>query len=214
MGETLKEQNRNWLRLVVVLNIAAYSLVLSQGVPTLASVAAIVASWQRLVPGTVGAIFTVVLVAALSPTAKARLVFWRWHHALPGHRAFTVYAQTDPRVDISGLEKRLGALPREPMAENRAWFQLYKPLQKEPAVEHAHREYLFFRDYAALAAIALVALGTASVAYVGSVASLYLVLLAVQYLLARTAASNAGARFVTAVLAHAPMGDGAPTSNA
>src|SRR5712671_5918274 len=44
----------------------------------------------------------------LSAETKARLVFLRMKDALPGHRAFSKYAASDPRVDISNLKKICG----------------------------------------------------------------------------------------------------------
>jgi hypothetical protein len=50
---------------------------------------------------------------------KARLVFLRWRHALPGHRAFSKYAVRDPRIDVSSLEKlHGGSLSVDPVEQN------------------------------------------------------------------------------------------------
>lgn len=48
-------------------------------------------------------VFVGVVNAIIGPKAKARLVFWRWDHPLPGSEAFTRYAHEDHRVDLVEL---------------------------------------------------------------------------------------------------------------
>jgi len=45
---------------------------------------------QNLVPIGWALVIATVLNGLVSADAKAMLVFLRWHHALPGHRAFSV----------------------------------------------------------------------------------------------------------------------------
>ena len=47
-------------------------------------------------------------LAIYSAGMKARLVFLRWKNALPGHRAFSIYGLSDPRVDMDRIKKSLG----------------------------------------------------------------------------------------------------------
>lgn len=53
-------------------------------------------------------ILIVVLTGFISPENKARLVFWKYNNALPGHRAFSKLAPNDPRIDMQALMKKMG----------------------------------------------------------------------------------------------------------
>jgi hypothetical protein len=70
----------------------------------------------------------VLLLNSLLPAHwKARLVFWRWNHVLPGHRAFSYHATRDSRIDIAKLKKNVGAFPdapNEPPRDLRRLFSL------------------------------------------------------------------------------------------
>jgi hypothetical protein len=57
-------------------------------------------------------IVAIVLTGVLSDTTKARLVFWRWTHPLPGCRVFTTLIENDLRIDVASLEKKHGGFPR------------------------------------------------------------------------------------------------------
>jgi hypothetical protein len=140
----------------------------------------------------------------LSADTKACLVFLRWRNALPGHRAFSEYATSDPRVDPVALRKVVGgAFPVDPVDQNRVWYRLFKAVEKEPAVEQVHRDFLLLRDYTALSVLFFIFYGAVGLYAISSleVFGLYIVLLIVQFIVVRQAASNYGARFVTTVLA-------------
>ena len=51
----------------------------------------------------------------LSAEAKARLVYWRWHHPLPGSRAFSKHLEADPRADPEKLARDWGQLSGQPV---------------------------------------------------------------------------------------------------
>lgn len=70
-------------------------------------------------------------------------------------------------------------------------------------IADAHKAFLFCRDYAAMTVLLFVVLGGVVVWQVRPVQTVlvYLLLLAAQYLLVRTAAAYAGRRLVTNVLA-------------
>jgi hypothetical protein len=79
---------------------------------------------------------------------KARFVFLRWHHALPGNRAFSRYAHRDPRIDKATLVQQIDMKSlRSPEAENAAWYRLYKEVHNDPSVQQIHCEFLLLRDY-------------------------------------------------------------------
>jgi hypothetical protein len=100
-----------------------------------------------------------VVNALVDPMTKARLVFWRWTEPLPGARAFTVHLKKDPRINLSALRAKLGDFPKSQKEQNGVWYGLYKSVESAPAVAHAHKEYLFTRDWTALAAMMVVVLG-------------------------------------------------------
>lgn len=82
-------------------------------------------------------------------------VYLRWPYAAPGHRAFSIYAQRDIRVDYDQLKAELPELQDQwaltPEIENKVWYRLFKTHEKTEAVSHAHRMWLMLRDLTLLA---------------------------------------------------------------
>ncbi len=134
---------------------------------------------------------------------KAILVFWRVHHVLPGHRAFSELANRDVRIDINVLQKKLGELPVNPDAQNKLWYRIYKKNEHDIRVQEAHRNYLLFRDCTSLTLIiAMIAIIFAIVIKAIISQWLFIILLVVvQFLLCALSARNTGIRFVQNVLA-------------
>ncbi|MGD0154722.1 MAG: hypothetical protein ABSB50_01400 [Terracidiphilus sp.] len=147
-------------------------------------------------------ILAIVLSGVLSDTGKARLVFWRWRDPLPGSRAFTELAGTDPRIDLSTLKRKLGEFPKDPGAQNALWYRLSRKHKATRIVWESHKVYLLTRDLAtisaALAVLFSIGIGAASVSW--KVALPYFGALALQYTLVASAARNYGKRFVLNVL--------------
>lgn len=159
---------------------------------------------RALVPAGFGGLLATVLNQSLSVDAKAMLVYWRRAHVLPGHRAFTVHAQADSRVDVDRLRRKLKrALPEEPNAQNAEWYTLYKGMRDDVVVKDANRVFLLLRDYTSLSALFIPFLGTLGLFMIGDprVAAAYAGGLIAQYLAVRIAAANAGVRLVRDVLA-------------
>ncbi|WP_267424941.1 hypothetical protein [Methylobacterium sp. GC_Met_2] len=202
--KSLKDQNRWPLWLTIAANFALF-YVISQS-DALASV-----GWQGLLTGAVNLlpvglalIVTSVANGLLSAAVKARLVFLRWHHALPGNRAFSAHAPADPRIDLERLKKALGKKwPESPADQNRAWYRIYKEMEGEAAIIQVHREFLFTRDYAAFALLFLLGFGTAAVFLISArtVQIGYCLFLLGQFVVVRQAAATYGTRLVTTVLA-------------
>jgi hypothetical protein len=144
-----------------------------------------------------------VINALFSPTAKARLIFLRWQHPLPGSRAFSEMAKTDTRIDLDKLKAAVGPFPKTPARQNAVWYSLYKSMENDPAVRQVHKSYLLTRDYAVFAALFIPILGgLALVQYPTSTMALsYAGFLVIQFVLVIRAARNHGFRFVTTVLA-------------
>lgn len=207
-GKSLKDQNRWQLWIIILLNslflygVAQANAIRADGLRIALRDA------QNLFPVALALVIATVLNGLISANMKARLVFLRWHHALPGHRAFSKYAPQDPRIDVSTLGKlHGGSLPTDPAEQNRVWYRIYKNVENDLAVRQVHRNFLLLRDYTGLSVMFIAFYGAAGLYDIQStrVAFLYVALLFVQYLIARQAASNYGIRFVTTVLARSAV---------
>jgi hypothetical protein len=203
-GKSLKDQNRWQLWIIVAANsLFLYGVVQANAIKV-DGLRAVFTDAHNLLPVGVALVVATVLNGLLSAETKARLVFLRWHHVLPGHRAFSEHAAHDPRIDLSAVEKLHGAaLPADPLEQNRAWYRIYKTMGNDPAVRQVHRDFLLLRDYTGLCAVFIVFYGPAGLYAIPStkIASIYLLVLAFQFVLVRQAASNYGIRMVTTVLA-------------
>ena len=203
-GKPLKEQNRWQLWIIVAINTLFLYGVVQANAIKVDALRAIFTDAQNLVPVGVALIVATVLTGLLSADAKARLVFLRWRHALPGHRAFSEHAARDPRIDVAALEKIHGsALPLDPVEQNRAWYRIYKSMENDPAVRQVHQDFLLLRDYTGLSAVFIIFYGAAGVYTIPSMRTrlIYMAVLVGQYAVARQAAANYGVRMVTTVLA-------------
>lgn len=188
---------------MLAINVSILGAVV-QGGETIPDLTGLISRAAGLLPVGLACIATAIANGLLSATMKARLVFLRWHHALPGHRAFSQLARSDPRIDLGRLKKALGnAFPDTPEAQNTAWYRLFKAVEAASEIQHSHREFLFARDYTGLAALILLVFSAVACteAPTWKVAGFYTLALVVQYLLARQAAATYGARFVCTVMA-------------
>jgi hypothetical protein len=200
----LKVQNRWQIWLFVILNSAFLYGVVQANTIQIDGVRSIFTDTSKLVPFGLAIGIATVLNGVLSANAKARLVFLRWRNALPGHRAFSQYAGSDPRIDIHALERVLRApLPKEPAEQNWVWYRLYKTIENDPLILEAHKEFLLTRDFTGLAALFVIFFGSAGFYSIPSIgiAVIYFLLLIVQFFVVRLAAVHYGIRFVTNVLA-------------
>ena len=198
-----KDENKLTLALLLAANLAVYYLIAETGQLLVGEWLALLRDWQKALPSGLAFIIIGILNAQLSVDTKARLVFWRWKDPLPGSRAFTLYAPKDSRVDMKAIESKYGPLPREPKEQNTLWYRLYKSLETDQAVEQAHRDFLFARDYACLSLLIFVVLGVMGFFQFPTANAVlaYLGLVGAQYVLACRAAQNSGQRFVTTVVA-------------
>jgi hypothetical protein len=203
-GKSLKEQNRWHLYLVIAANLLFLYGVVQANAIRVDGLRAVFTNAGNLLPVAFAVLISTVLNGQLSDQTKARLIFLRWRNALPGHRAFSEYAISDPRIDLGALSKLHGsAFPTDPVEQNRAWYRMYKAVEKEPAVEQVHRDFLLLRDYTGLSILFFLFCGAAGLYAIPStkIGLLYVGILALQYLVVRHAASNYGIHFVTTVLA-------------
>lgn len=197
-SDALKAANIKWLVMLAALDAAVVLLFIAPELVDPSMMALARASVSPLLP-----VAVLLLTGPLSHEAKARLVYWRLAHPLPGCRAFTKYALADARIDMKALAKNVGALPTDPGEQNAKWYKLYRLVSDDAAVAHAHRLYLMYRDMAAMS-LFLVPLVPAALWYAGAVsASRWIAggLFALQYVLCAISARHSGARFVCNVLA-------------
>lgn len=206
--DSLKDKNKLGLISVVLFNVAVYVSILNNGFEVDTWVESF-ADLQTYLPVVLVAVFVGILNSQLDHKNKARLVFWEWTYPLPGCRAFSNYIDSDPRIDKSALARDTESFPTDPNEQNRLWFRWYREHQEEPGVLQVHREYLFTRDYTALAFLFVVALGGLAIWQFEqiSVAALYIGALIIQFLFVRQAATNNGMRFVCSVLAYKSTGN-------
>lgn len=153
----------------------------------------------------------ILLLNALLPSSvKAMLVFWRYRHVLPGHRAFTELGPADPRIDFERLRAHVGELPIDPKRQNALWYRLLKKVEHEVSVAHVHRQFLLLRDLASISAMLAIACVVILNLYPLGEAYLLVTMcvLVTQYVLAALGARFQGNGLVTSVLAiHSVRGE-------
>ena len=201
MSKTLKGRNLAWLVATLVLDVLvllvlAFDSTIQDLTPT--GIAAVRTSLAGLLP-----IPALILSSLISADHKARLVFWRFTYPLPGSRAFSVYAPADHRIDVGKLEKHVGEFPVGEREQNAKWYGLYRKVDSDPSVVDSHKNYLLFRDIAAMSLLLVPVLPV--VMYVVGVDSPSILISTTwflgQYLITALAARTAGIRFVQNVLA-------------
>lgn len=205
MPLSLKDQNKLPLLTIGLANLALLIVAIHGDTLDFSAWKDTAAALKASLPAGIGLVLMGVANSLLSPIAKARLVFGRWHHPLPGSEAFTRWVPSDDRIDVQALERAYRPLPTDPREQNTLWYKLYKSVENEVSVNHIHREFLFTRDYACLAFMMLWLFGAIAIFQCTSArcAASYLLILAIQAVLVRRAARQNGRRLVTTVLARA-----------
>lgn len=200
-SKTLKYRNLGWLVATLVLDVLvllviAFHTAIEELTPT--TVMAIRASLTALLP-----IPALILSSLISADHKAILVFWRLSHPLPGARAFSIHAPADTRIDLAALRKNVGEFPTAARDQNAKWYSLYRLVDSDPSVVDSHKNYLLFRDIAAMSLLLVpavpLAMHFADIDTAGMKVSAALFF--GQYLLTAFAARTTGIRFVQNVLA-------------
>ena len=208
VSPNLKHRNRPIIRSYVSSVVAAYLAVVTLG--NLPDFQQLIASqgqqdgaWRWLVPLASSALY--LFLVRLIPTEwKEVLVFWRWNDRLPGHRAFSVFAPKEPRVNLKRLTELHGTLPTDGKEQNALWYQMSKRHGSASGVIDAHKSYLLYRDLAYMnlaVGIVLVIPG-----FLAGLLSLKFSVLLLVFSVAATIAlslnaRNAARRFVQTVLA-------------
>lgn len=155
-------------------------------------------------PGVLACVLALALNAFIPAALKHVLVFWRVKDSLPGHRAFSKFARSDPRIDITRLKQACGgAFPSKGAEQNKLWYRLLLKHEEHPAVAGAHGRFLALRDMATSALLLAVFFSVAAAVLKVDV-MFYPVLLTVvgiEYLILRVGAVNEAERLVCTVLA-------------
>lgn len=143
-----------------------------------------------------------VLSGVISSHWKAVLVFWRLKHPLPGHRAFSILARNDPRIDMQELKRKFGDLPRGEKDQNAVWYKAYKKVETATIVVAPHRSFLLARDLAAIALLFALggSVGLLVVHVNARLVAVYAGAMLAQYLFLAIVARNHGKRLVCNVL--------------
>lgn len=148
---------------------------------------------------------TLILDGIVTADFKAALVYWRLKDTLPGHRAFSMYGDADPRVDMKALEDKHGPLPDKASKQNELWYKLSKRMADKASVDHAHYSWLLCRDLTGLSfSLIFISVGLGWAFGGGTLP--WITLVAVQallYVVLSRVAAIKGVRFVTTVLAEA-----------
>ena len=201
MSNTLKGRNLAWLVATLVLDVLvllvlAFDSTIQELTPT--AIAGVRTSLAGLLP-----IPALILSSLISADHKARLVFWRLSYPLPGSRAFSVHAPTDHRIDLEKLRNHVGEFPVGEREQNSKWYGLYRMVDSDPSVVDSHKNYLLFRDIAAMSLLLVPVLPVGM--YLVGVDTPSILISTTwflgQYLIAALAGRTAGIRFVQNVLA-------------
>ena len=217
MGKTerltsLKSENSKAIWLLVSADIVALVLLLTGFAFTQTSLDELAksAAVRGILLAAVGPLIAVFLNDLLPSNFKAIIVFWRIKDALPGHRAFSDHAETDPRIDLTALKQKIGEFPQNPREQNTRWYRLFQKHQSNVIVGDAHRRFLLFRDSSSLTLLILVIAGGAA-ALSSAPVGLQAMLLgggSFQFLWLAISARNTGIRLVQNVLALESSDDG------
>lgn len=214
-SQKLKDQNRRQLWLIIAANAVVFYGACQWSTFEMSGIKAALTGAANLLPVGLAVAVTTIANGLLPSAMKERLVFLRWKDVLPGHRAFSVHAQADPRIDFTRLQRACGnKIPGAAKDQNSLWYRFYLEVQDVPAVLQVHRDYLLLRDYTGLAALFLIGFGLAALFFVApwKACAIYFVILLLQLVVVRHAAATYGVRFVCTVLAQKAGSPAAPSA--
>ncbi len=207
--KSLKDQNAWLVRSSIIGHIATFMWVAAEPLKLLAagSSAAIHKLEAVAVPGSAAlgiiVIASLLLLGLIPPPWRDRLIHLKWHHPLPGCRAFTEIGPKSNHVDMHSLEAKCGPFPTDPGAQNKLFYKIYLKVRDEIGVLDAHRRYLAARDIGTIAAILTLTLPILAWVATQNVSRtvFYAMGLAIFFVLCAVAAKNYSLRMVQHVLA-------------
>ena len=156
----------------------------------------------------------IVLSGSVQPKFKDAIVAMRWGYKPPGYKAFTSAFLDDDRIDEPTLREKLGgSYPTEPKEQNRKWYQLFTTQRDQPSVLQASKSGLLTRDMGFLSLLAVL-VGALYCGWEALIRAdnppwthhgfpLYLIFLALQFLLTSRASYNYSRNLVANVLVEA-----------
>lgn len=161
-------------------------------------------NWQSLLLGPLGVVFVSIANGLVGSDTKAKIVFWRWNHPLPGTRVFSELIKRDNRINQSKAELQIKGISNfSPDEQNILWFEYYASVQANPLVISSERGYLFYRDYASMLVIFSIPALFFGYYYSESAHNsvAYAISMAIQCFLVMPVAIRTGNRFATTVVA-------------
>jgi hypothetical protein len=108
----LKDKTNVRLGVAVLANLVVYAVVVNGEHIEAGGWAAAWRAASELLPAATMLAFISVANGLLDHVTKARLVFLRWRHPLPGCRAFSIHAKRDARISVPALRAKLGQFPK------------------------------------------------------------------------------------------------------
>ncbi len=158
-GKSLKEQNAWLIRAAMIGHMTGFVLVTGQPFrlvkmdgPTLVEHLE-----GLLAPGAAAlgliVVASLILLGAINPLWRDRLVHWRWYNPLPGCRAFSEIGPKSSHVDMVQLAQEFGPLPSNAEEQNRLFYRIYRNHRDEVGVLDAHGRYLAARDISTITAL-------------------------------------------------------------
>lgn len=211
MSETksLKDQNAWLIRATMIGHALAFAWIALEPTRLFGTGAASLGSKLEAltVPGSASlgliVIASLLLLGLIPSTLRDRIIHLRWHHPLPGSRAFSKIGPETAQVDMQRLEEKHGPFPEDPAAQNQLFYRVYKPLRDDVGVCDSHRRYLAARDIGTITALLMIPLPILAFLATGNFVRsvVYGLLLVVTFLLCAVAAKNYSLRMVQHVLA-------------
>ena len=201
--ENLKSSYKRTLWLFALTNVAIFwSVVIVRDVSNVGEIFANISARDATFAA-LGPVAMLVLSGIISAPNKARAIYWRYTHPLPGCFAFSRYLESEHRASPAALAEKWGELPTEPAEQNRLWYQMYRDVEDEIRIHESHRDSLFSRDLTGYAVIFLVVFGITAICSTLSwkATGMYIGFLLVQYIAIMIAARTYGVRLVCNVLA-------------
>lgn len=202
-NEHLKSSYKTTLWLFALVNIAIFwSVVIVRDVSNLGQIFSSLSARDATFAA-LGPVAMLVLSGIVSAPNKARAIYWRYTHPLPGCFAFTRYLEKEHRASPKALAEKWGELPTDPAEQNRLWYKMYRDVEDEIRIHESHRDSLFSRDLTGYAVIFLIVFGISAALSMLSwkATSIYVGFLIVQYVALMMAARTYGERLVCNVLA-------------
>ena len=147
-------------------------------------------------------LLVLILTYLFSSNWKHRVVYFRWHHPLPGSRAFSELCAKDSRISRKDLISKYGELPSTPDEQNSLWYKIYKEKQSDEVVLNSHGRWLLFRDIFSISIILFLPSSAYTLWHTGAIKGLIYTLLNIALIVVLwVCARNTGNRFACNVLA-------------